>query len=136
MSLALNWDRQFQEVKIEMEESIGKLSNALMVVLLTHMYVHSCFISKVYFGCGIMSIVDAQDVDLRKTCEKPLARKLGLGSNFPRKIMHGRVTVMGAGIVAPKTVIDSLTLKLHLSYERIKSKNGKIIKTIKNNKLI
>ena len=69
MSPALNWDSQFQEVKIKIEESIRKLSNALMIVLLTHMYVNSYFMSKFYFGCGIMSTIDAQDSDLRKTCE-------------------------------------------------------------------
>ena len=40
MSPALNWNRQFQEVKIKMEESIGKLSNALMTVQLTHLCVN------------------------------------------------------------------------------------------------
>ena len=119
-----------------MGKSIGKLSNALMTVPLTHMHVNSCFMSKDYFGCGIMSIEDAQNADLRKTCEKPLARKLGLGSNFPRKIMFGRVTAMGVGIVAPKMAIYSLTQKLHVSHERMKSENGKIIKTIENNELI
>ena len=92
--------------------------------------------SKVYFGCGITSTTDAQDAELRKTYEKPLARKLGLGSNFPRKIMHGRVTAMGAGIVIPKKAIASLTLKLCLSHKRMKPENVKILKIIENNELI
>ena len=58
-SPALNWDRQFQEVKIKMKESIGKLSNALMKVQLTHLHVNSYFMSKVYFGYGMMSVIDA-----------------------------------------------------------------------------
>ena len=53
-----------------------------------------------------------------------LARKLGLGSNFPRKILLGRVTAMGVGIVAPKTEISDLVLKLHLSRRRIQSEKG------------
>ena len=53
MSPTLNWDWQFQEVKIKMEESIGKLSNYLMTVQLTHSYVNSYLMSKVYIGCGI-----------------------------------------------------------------------------------
>ena len=50
--------------------------------------------------------------------------------------MHVRVTAMGAGIVAPKTATTSLTLKLCLSHERMKSENGKITKAIENNELI
>ena len=50
--------------------------------------------------------------------------------------MHGRLTSIGVGIVAPKTAIASLTLKLHLSHERMKLENGKIIKIIENNELI
>ena len=61
MSPALNWDRQFQEVKTKMEESIGKLSNVLMKAQLTHLHVNSHFMSKVYFGCVIMSITDTRD---------------------------------------------------------------------------
>ena len=59
-----------------------------------------------------MSITDVQDMELRRTHERPLERQLGLGSNFPRKTMNGRVTSMRLGIVAPKKAIASLTLKL------------------------
>ena len=59
MSPTLNWDRQFQDINIKMEESIGKLSSTLMKVQLTHLCVNSHFMSKVYFGYGIMSITDA-----------------------------------------------------------------------------
>ena len=50
--------------------------------------------------------------------------------------MHGRVTGMGMGIVAPKTAIASFTLKLCLSHKRMNVENGKIIKIIENNELI
>ena len=83
-----------------------------------------------------MSIIDAQDAELRRTCEIPLARKLGLGSNFSRKIMCGRVTAMRIGIVATKIEIASLTLKLCLSYKIMDSENGKFLKIIENNQTI
>ena len=67
---------------------------------------------------------------------KPLARKLVLGSNFPKKILHRRVTVMGVGIVAPKTEIEALHLNLCLSRRRMKSENVKIIKIIENDQII
>ena len=83
-----------------MEESIGKIANTLMNVQL-NFHVSSQFMSKVYFGRGIMSMADAQCKELRRTYEKSLARKLGLGRNFPRKMKCGRVSAMGAGIVSP-----------------------------------
>ena len=86
-----------------------------MTVQLTHLHVNSYFMSKFYFGRGIMGIADAQDKELRQTYENPLARKLGLGRNFPRKIICGIVTSMGVGIVAPNTEISVLTLKLYFS---------------------
>ena len=118
MSFALNWDRMFQEVRIKMEESIGKLSNTLMNIQLTYFHVNSYFMSKIYFGCGTMEMTYDQDKELRKTYETPLARKLVLGSSFQRKMMCRRVISMGLEIVAPKTAIVDLVLKLCLSHRR------------------
>ena len=43
---------------------------------------------------------------------------------------------MGIGIVAPKTAITALILKLHLSHKRMKSENVKMLKIIENNLII
>ena len=59
MLLVLNWDRKFQEVRIKMEESIGRLSNVLMPVELTYLNENLHFMPKVYFGCGVMELTDA-----------------------------------------------------------------------------
>ena len=82
--------------------------------------------SKVYFGCGVMELSDTQDKMLRRSYEKPLASKLGLGSDFPRKMLHCKVSSMGVVIVAPKTAISSLSLKLYLSHRRMQSENVKM----------
>ena len=58
MSPVLSWDREFQEIRIKMKETIGKLSNTLMTVQLTHLHVNSYLMSKVYFGYGIMELID------------------------------------------------------------------------------
>ena len=81
--------------------------------------------SKFYFGCVAMDETDAQCKELRRTCEKPLTRKLGLGRNFPRKRLYGIVTAIYVGIVAAKTAIEVLTLKFYFSHKRLNSKNGK-----------
>ena len=84
--------------------------------------------AKVYFGRGIIDMTEAQDKELRKNYEKLLERKLSLGSNFLRKLLHGRVKSMGTGTMSPNIAIAALMLKLHLSRLRIRSENGKIIK--------
>ena len=77
-----------------------------------------------------------KDVELRRTYEIPLARKLGLGSNFTLKTMHGRLKAMVLGTVAPKTAIASLTLKLHFAHKRMHSENGKNLKIIEDSSTI
>ena len=68
--------------------------------------------------------------------EKSIARKLGLGINFTRKTLHGIASAMGMIIVAPKTAIAALSLKLHLSHRLMQSENGKIINLIEKNQII
>ena len=103
-----------------MGETIVNLSSALMTVQLTHLHVNSYFMSKVYFGWGVMELSDEQDKELSKTHENPLAINLGSGSNFSRKMFHGRLKAMGVWIVAIKTNIAALLLKLHLSHRQMK----------------
>ena len=102
-----------------------------MPVQLTHLHVNSYCVSKVYFGCVIMDMTDAQDKELRRAYEKPLTRKLCLGSNFTKKILSGRVTAMGVGVMTPKIVMADLILKMHLFKKRMKAENGK---NTKNNR--
>ena len=128
----LSWYRKFQKVKIKMEESIRNICKTLMAAQLTHLHVYSYFMSNFCFGCGIMDMTDAQDKELRRTYEKRLARKLGSGRKFPRKMLCGGVTAMGVKIVAPKTEISALTLKLCFSHKRMNSENEK--KTDNNRK--
>ena len=67
---------------------------------------------------------------------KPTLKKTRLGRNFPRKMLHARVTAMGVEIVASKTAIVVLTLKLYFSHKRMNSENIKMLKTIENNSTI
>ena len=46
MSHGLRWDRQFQDIRVKMEESIEKLSNTVMITLLTHLCINNYFMSK------------------------------------------------------------------------------------------
>ena len=58
-----------------MKESIGRLSNTLINVKFTAFYDNLCFMSKIYFGCGIMDMTDAEGKELRRMYEKPLREK-------------------------------------------------------------
>ena len=107
-----------------------------MIVRLTHLCVNSCFISKVHFDYGKMDMTNAQDKELRRKYEKSLARKLRLGSNFPIKMLHGRVTAMGVLTLAPKTAIVALTLKLYFSHKIMNSEILKMLKIMENNSTI
>ena len=119
-----------------MDESIGKLSNKLITEQLTHLHVNSYFMSKFYFGCRMTCMTDAQFKELRRTYEKPLAGRLGLGSKFPRNMLHSRVKSMGVVIVDPKTEITALILKIYFSHKRMNSENVKMMKIIENNSII
>ena len=75
-----------------------------------------------------MKITNNQDKELRKLYETTIAKKLRLGSNFPRAAMHSRKSAVGIGLVKPKTVIAILACKLHVGNVRAKTKIGKIIR--------
>ena len=50
---------------------------------------------------------------LRKLHEK-IAKKLRLGSNFPRAALCSRKNAVGIGMIKPKTAIAMLVCKLHI----------------------
>ena len=47
---------------------------------------------------------------LKKTYELPIIRKMGLGDKFPRKFLHVKKSVLGVGLIEPKTVIYYLAI--------------------------
>ena len=75
-----------------------------------------------------MKISKQQDKELRRLYETTLAKKLRLGSNFPRAAMHSRKSAVGIGLIKPKTVIAILACKLNVGNVRAKTKIGKIIR--------
>ena len=65
----------------------------------------------------------------------PLVRKLNLGSNFPRKMLHSRLTAKGIATKVPRTSTSDLTINLCMSHQRMKSENGKLTHIIENNQM-
>ena len=62
-----------------------------------------------------------------------LLRKLGLSKNFPRHLLHSRKTVLGIGLLGPRTIVDVLALKLFFGHKRMNDKVTKLIQTNEDN---
>ena len=58
---------------------------------------------------------------MKKIYELPITRKMALGDNFPRKFLHAKKSALGVGSIAQETVIDYLSIKLHIGNKRSKS---------------
>ena len=90
-----------------MEEHIENSSSTTMTDELANLQVNTCFISKIYFGCGIIGTTEAQDKELRRIYEKLLTGKLDIKRNFQRKFLHGRATAIGIGTMLPKNQLQN-----------------------------
>ena len=56
-----------------------------------------------------------------------LLQKIGLSIKFLRKIVYTRKTALGIGLIAPRTIVDTLALKLYLGHKRVESRSAKKI---------
>ena len=63
-----------------------------------------------FFGCEIANLDKKQYDELKQAHELPIARKMGLGENLPRKLLCTKKTALGVGLIQSKTVIDSLEI--------------------------
>lgn len=82
---------------------------------------------KVHFGSGVISLTEQQEIALKRIYEPVLLRKMNLSKKFPRSVLCSRKTALCIGLLAPRTTIDVLALKLHLGNQRLNQKVAKII---------
>jgi len=127
MSPSLIWNRQFEIMKEKMLKAICKLKNTMIVVSTTSIYYNMYLIKKVYFGYGVLSITHQQEGELKKIYESVVLRKLGLSENFSRVVLYSRKTALRVGLIAPRTIIDTLAMKLYLGHQRAEDRISKII---------
>ena len=52
---------------------------------------------------------------------------MGLGDNFPMKLLHVKKSSLGVGLIEPKTAIDYLAIKLHVGNKRSKGELTSVI---------
>ena len=58
---------------------------------------------------------------------------MNLSEKFPRSILYSRKTALGIGLLAPRTIIDVLSLKLYIGNQRLNSKVAQIIQINEDN---
>jgi len=133
MSPAIVWITQFEKMKEKMLEAMYKLKNTTMVISTASMYYNMYLIKMVYFGCGVMSLTPQQEIILKKIYEPIILKKLGLSKNFPRAVLYSRKTALGVGLIAPRTIVDELSLKLYLGHRRAEDRISNIIQIIEDN---
>ena len=57
--------------------------------------------------------------ELKRIYEIPMIRNLGLGDNFPRKLLHVQKIRLGVRFIEPKKVIDILAMRLCVGSKRL-----------------
>ena len=67
-------------------------------------------------------------IGLGKGTRLTLIRKMKLGDDFSKKLLHVTKSALGIMLVEPNTVMDSLALKLHLGNKRFKGELTSVIK--------
>ena len=117
----------------KMKEAIYKLRNIEIAALVASLYYNAYLIKKVYFGSGVLSLSEKQEQELKRIYEPILLRKMKLSEKFPRNVLYSRKTALGVGLLAPRTIVDILSLKLYIGHQRMKSKVSEIFQINKDN---
>lgn len=127
MGPALIWDAQFVQMVNKMKDAIGALKNTTIAISTASMHYNMCLIKKVHYGGGIFSLNQKQESILMNIYESVILTKMGLSMKFPRRVLYTRKTALGAGLMAPNTIMSVLALKLYLSHQRSKTRISKLI---------
>jgi len=112
MGPALIWDNQFVCMVNKMRDAIGALKQTTLAVSTASMYYNMYLIKKVYYGSGIYVINKRQEKILKSIYESVILNKMGLSIKFPRKVLYARKSALGVGLMAPRTIMSILALKL------------------------
>ena len=114
----MEWTEQFKMVREKLLCAMSKLRSTPLTAANAYVFFHICLITQVHFGCGIMTLTEAQEKELIRISEATLLQKLGLSEKFPRQILHTEKTQLGVGIMKPSTILTILSLKLYLGHKR------------------
>jgi len=108
-------------MKDKMYRVMSRLRGTTLSVANAYVFFNMYLIKQVYFGCGIIELLPAQEKILMQICESTLLKKLRLSEKFPRRILYARKSELGVGILKPTTMIAILALKLYLGHKKMKT---------------
>ena len=75
------------------------------------MYFNIYMLKSVFFRCGLVSLSEMEEDEMKRTCENPTLKKLGLSAKLPREVIYMRKTALGLKLMEPNTVLSILMLK-------------------------
>ena len=81
-----------------MQEALCKLKSMPLSIANAYMYYNMYLMRKVYFGCGIITLMPNQEKILMKISKSILLRKMGLSKKFLRKMLYTRKSALGIGL--------------------------------------
>ena len=119
VSPSIKWERQFEAMVEKMKDAIYKLRKVEIVSPIVHLYYNVYLIKKVFFGSRVMLLADKQEITLKQIYEPVLLRKMNLSEKFLRSVLYSWKMALGIRLVAPKTIIGVLLLKLYLENQRL-----------------
>ena len=133
MGPALIWDKQFVCMVNKMRDAIEALKQTILADSTASMYYNMYLIKKVYYGSGIYVINKRQEKILKSIYESVILNKMGLSIKFPRKVLYARKSALGVGLMAPRTIMSILALKLYVSHQRGETRVSKMININEDN---
>jgi len=111
-------------------EAMGKVMNTYLTYQQAGMYYNLYMLTNVYFGCGIITLHERQEKELRRLYQATILKKLGFGANFPRKLMYISKEMLGLGLFLPSTMIAIQKLKLFFGNKRGKTNVARMINVL------
>ena len=103
-------------MKEKLAKAIFKLHSISIHLQLIYMFFNAYLIASIYFRCGVIKIIEKQELELMKIYKKIVLRKLRLSEKFPRVILYSRKTLLGLGLLKPSIIIKTLVLKLYAEH--------------------
>ena len=110
-----------------MKVTINKLKNINITISSAYIFYNIYSHEKVYFRCGIMSIIEKQEKESMRIYEPVILNKLSLSKKFPRWVLYARKSALSVRLMKLPTMIIIIVLKLYLSYKRLQINIAKII---------
>ena len=123
----LNFKDEFARVKNKMTTSIKKIMRVEMKEHQAHACCNAQMLTNVCFGHIIVKLNADEIKELKKTHELPMLRKLGLGNDFPRRLLRVQKSSLGVVLIDFNAAIDMLAIKMFVGNKRSQVSVSKVM---------